>query len=306
MRTAPPPPGEPLAGRLLRGQQRARKDQEIEFDIFEAVSGAYDHFTNGCCRTSLPAHHPARATFACLGDPLCTRKAFHAGDHIAGQRGGVDRGPLAAGAGQGLMGGRSGGKTRPRSQGDATLTPRQVRFVAEYLIHLNGQKAAECAGYAPKNARTTASQLLTKPNIQAAIAAGKAKQLAEANITAQEVLDTMARLTRVDVKSFYDAEGNPKPIQSWTPVQSAQVSRIETVTKKAEDGSTATAMKLSFWSKEKALDMLGKHFGVLTEQINVTIDADLSRRLRAGRERNAAATRDRDGTDPTATAFSDS
>jgi hypothetical protein len=65
------------------------------------------------------------------------------------------------------------------------------------------------------------------------------------------------------------------------------------------DGRTDTVVKLGFWSKEKALDMLGKHFGVLTEQINVTIDADLSRRLRAGRERNAVATRERDDADTT-------
>ena len=140
---------------------------------------------------------------------------------------------------------------------------------------------------------------MTKVDVLDAVAKGKSAQLEELDITAKEVLQIMARLARVDVKSFYDAAGNPKPIHEWTATQSAQVSRVETIIKnvKAGDGHTDTVLKLAFWSKEKALDMLGRHFGVLTEQINVTIAADLSRRLRAGRERNAAAKRDRDAAD---------
>jgi phage terminase small subunit len=191
---------------------------------------------------------------------------------------------------------------RPRAYGDwragrnnMSLSPKQQRFVAEYLVDLNATQAAIRAGYSQKTARNIGQENLAKPAIRAALAAGKAKQLEE--ITAKEVLQAMGRLARVDVKSFYDNAGNPKPIQAWTPIQSAQVSRVETVTRETGDGSTDTVVKLSFWSKEKALDMLGKHFGVLSEQINVTIDADLSRRLKAGRERNAVATRARDDTD---------
>ena len=180
-----------------------------------------------------------------------------------------------------------------------SLSPKQQRFVAEYLVDLNATQAAIRAGYSAKTAKNIGHEHLTKPHIRSAIAVGKAKQLEEADITAKEVLQAMARLARVDVQSFYDDAGNPKPIQAWTPAQSAQVSRVETVTRETGDGTTETVVKLGFWSKEKALDMLGKHFGVLTEQINLTVDVDMSRRLRAGRERNAVATRDRDDADAT-------
>jgi phage terminase small subunit len=48
------------------------------------------------------------------------------------------------------------------------LTPKQQRFVAEYLLDLNGAAAARRAGYAAKNAGDVASQLLSKTQIAAA------------------------------------------------------------------------------------------------------------------------------------------
>ena len=49
------------------------------------------------------------------------------------------------------------------------LTPKQQRFVEEYLIDLNGTQAAIRAGYSPKTAKEQASENLAKPNIQEAI-----------------------------------------------------------------------------------------------------------------------------------------
>jgi phage terminase small subunit len=42
---------------------------------------------------------------------------------------------------------------------EPTLTPRQARFVAEYLIDLNAKQAAIRAGYSPKAAEQQGSTL---------------------------------------------------------------------------------------------------------------------------------------------------
>ena len=47
------------------------------------------------------------------------------------------------------------------------LKPRERAFVKEYLVDLNGTKAAIRAHYAEKNAASQASRLLKKPEIQA-------------------------------------------------------------------------------------------------------------------------------------------
>jgi phage terminase small subunit len=51
----------------------------------------------------------------------------------------------------------------------AGLTPKQERFVAEYLIDLNATQAAIRAGYSSKTAKVIGSENLSKPAIQAAI-----------------------------------------------------------------------------------------------------------------------------------------
>ena len=50
-----------------------------------------------------------------------------------------------------------------------TLTPRQERFVQEYVSCLNATKAAIQAGYSPRTARQIGSENLTKPNIRTAV-----------------------------------------------------------------------------------------------------------------------------------------
>lgn len=61
------------------------------------------------------------------------------------------------------------------SKQEKKLTPKQQRFVDEYMVDHCGAKAAIRAGYARPQARSAASELLTKPNVKAAIAA---KQIA--------------------------------------------------------------------------------------------------------------------------------
>ncbi len=50
-----------------------------------------------------------------------------------------------------------------------SLTPKQARFVEEYLIDLNATQAAIRAGYSAKTARAMGCENLTKPDIQAAV-----------------------------------------------------------------------------------------------------------------------------------------
>ena len=46
------------------------------------------------------------------------------------------------------------------------LTPRQSRFVSEYLVDMNATNAAVCAGYSPKTAKSQGSRLLTNVDLK--------------------------------------------------------------------------------------------------------------------------------------------
>ena len=57
--------------------------------------------------------------------------------------------------------------------GPKTLTPKQRRFIEEYLIDLNATQAAIRAGYSEKTAYSIGQENLRKPVIAEAIAAAK-------------------------------------------------------------------------------------------------------------------------------------
>jgi hypothetical protein len=81
------------------------------------------------------------------------------------------------------IGGRKKG-TRNRATLEGRLTPKQERFVSEYLKDLNGAAAAVRAGYSPKTADRQAYALLRKPEISKVLAAAETQRLEENKVSA--------------------------------------------------------------------------------------------------------------------------
>lgn len=67
------------------------------------------------------------------------------------------------------------------------LTPKQSRFVEEYLIDLNATQAAIRAGYSVKTAQQMGSENLLKPVIASAIQNAQSK-LSERSLVTQEMV----------------------------------------------------------------------------------------------------------------------
>ena len=78
----------------------------------------------------------------------------------------------------------------------AGLTPKEQRFVDEHLVDGNGTRAATAAGYSEKTAASTASRLLRKANIKAAIAKALKEQEKRTLISADDNLKRLDRLAR--------------------------------------------------------------------------------------------------------------
>jgi hypothetical protein len=74
------------------------------------------------------------------------------------------------------------------------LTPKQERFVAEYLIDLNATQAAIRAGYSADTAKQQGSRLLTNADVAAAVAARQVKVGNKLEITAERVADELSRI----------------------------------------------------------------------------------------------------------------
>lgn len=85
---------------------------------------------------------------------------------------------------------------------DQKLTPKQLRFVQEYMIDLNGTQAAIRAGYSAKTANEQAAQLLAKLSIQAAISGEREKQQERTEITADRVLREAWSILTADAREL--------------------------------------------------------------------------------------------------------
>lgn len=80
------------------------------------------------------------------------------------------------------------------------LTPRQQRFVQEYLQDHNGTQAAIRAGYSAKTAKQQGSRLLAEPHIQAAVRAGQQKVAKKAEISVDSLMAELEQARELALK----------------------------------------------------------------------------------------------------------
>lgn len=104
---------------------------------------------------------------------------------------------------------------KPAPRRPDSLAPKQERFVAEYLVDLNATQAAIRAGYSAKTAYSAGQRLLKHVEIQKRVSAGKGKQLAKAEITAERVIAEIARLCLSDVRKLFNDDGSLKKPKDW-------------------------------------------------------------------------------------------
>lgn len=141
----------------------------------------------------------------------------------------------------------------------ANLTPKQQRFVEEYLIDLNATQAAIRAGYSEKTAKSIGQENLTKPDIQKAIEEAQNKRQEQTQIDAAYVLKRLVEIDQMDVLDIMDDDGNVKPLRDWPKIWRQYISNIETI---SMDDGEGWLKKIKWPDKVKNLELLGRHVSV--------------------------------------------
>lgn len=147
------------------------------------------------------------------------------------------------------------------------MSPKQQRFVEEYLIDLNATAAAKRAGYSERTAQEQSSRLLSNVMVQQAIQAAQESRSKRTEIKADAVLAELAKIAFSDMRTF--AEWGPggvklKPSEELAPDQSACVAEVSESTSK--DGGS---LRFKLHSKTEALSLLGKHLKLFTDRLEV-------------------------------------
>jgi phage terminase small subunit len=146
------------------------------------------------------------------------------------------------------------------------LTPKQQRFVEEYLVDLNATAAAERAGYSKKTAYSIGQENLNKPEIAAAVAAALAERTERTRIDADYVLKRLVEIDQMDVLDIMDDGMRLKPVPAWPPVWRRYLSGFDVAEMfdgRGDDRELVGILKKIKWpDKVRNLELLGKHVGV--------------------------------------------
>lgn len=143
---------------------------------------------------------------------------------------------------------------------------KQDLFVKEYLKDLNATQAYIRAGYKAKDEKSAAvlaNRLLRKVKIQEKIQAAMKEREKRTEITQDRVLREIANLAFTDRTGIVNLKKNRVIIQDFeelTPEQRACVAGVK---------ETKYGIEVSFYNKEKALEMLGRHLGMFNDKVKI-------------------------------------
>lgn len=95
----------------------------------------------------------------------------------------------------------------------SNLTPKQLMFVKEYMVDLNGTQAAIRAGYSKKTANEQAARLLANVSVAAAVKEEIENRMKRVDISADYVLNTIVETVercKQEIEPIYEGTGDNK------------------------------------------------------------------------------------------------
>jgi len=145
---------------------------------------------------------------------------------------------------------------------DESLTDRQKLFCMYYTGEclLNGTKAAEKAGYEPKNARNYACYLLNNPNISKQIELCKKDLGMRIGVTAEMIANEYKRIAFANIKDYIDESNHIVSVKTLEDGKAAPIASIKKTVTEFESGSK-TVLELKMHDKINGLDKLARMTG---------------------------------------------
>jgi phage terminase small subunit len=160
---------------------------------------------------------------------------------------------------------------------DTSLSLRQARFAAEYVIDLNGEKAAIRAGYSPKTAKFQASRLLTNVNLQVELSRLQAERARRTELSADWVLRRLIPLADANMADYMRADPiSGDPYFDFSRLTRDQTAALQEVTVdsyvegRGDDARKVKRVRFKLADKRAALVDIGRHLGMFTDKHEVT------------------------------------
>jgi len=186
-----------------------------------------------------------------------------------------------------------------RKRQDRPLTEAQRVFIGRFLAHHNATRAYREAfpDAMPSTAESEGSRLKSDPRIAQEIKRALAELTARYRHKAENTLDTIALIAFANIVDAFDENGALIAPGSMPREIGATIKRIERVEIKGRDADgkptvTGHTINIELWDKLAALRILGQHYGLFVERVEVAPGRDFATALREARERVVARARD--------------
>jgi len=147
------------------------------------------------------------------------------------------------------------------------LSMQQLRFVEGYVGGKPAKRAYIDAGYKGRGnvAETNAVRMLRNAQVSAEIEAARQAAANRIHVSAERVLQELARVAFSNIGHLFDEAGNLLPFDDLDPDTTAALA-VYDVCRTA----TASRVRVKLWNKLAALELLGKQLGMFGNRGDVT------------------------------------
>jgi phage terminase small subunit len=163
------------------------------------------------------------------------------------------------------------------------LTPKQQRFVDEYLVDLNATQAAIRAGYSRKTAHSCGPRMLENADVARAVAEAQAARAERVHIKADDVLRELARIAFSDIRAFFNEDGSLKRPHELGADEAAALASLESFEEFAGKGDDRELVgytrRVKLWDKKGALELAMRHLGLMKERVEHSGEMKITREI---------------------------
>lgn len=138
----------------------------------------------------------------------------------------------------------------------------------EYLANgFNATKAAIAAGYKKANADTQGSRMLASPRIAAELAERTRQMCEKREITAERVLDEIAKMAYLDPRKLFTLDGQLVPVHLLGDDTAASIAGVEVSEIKADGFVIGHLKKIKIADKRGSLELLGRYLKLFVDKV---------------------------------------
>jgi phage terminase small subunit len=155
------------------------------------------------------------------------------------------------------------------------LTNKQQKFVQEYVKSWNATKAAILAGYSEKTAYSIGIENLKK--LESEIEKAKKKLSDKIDVQIEQIVNELKLIGFSDIKNYVDVDPDTGTIRvkgfeempegATRVIKKIREKRTISEDSKGDRSIVYSTFEFELWSKEKALELLGRYKSMFTEKV---------------------------------------